>query len=156
MEKSEFYKQLAYRMDTPVDKAKKFVNIFEEMILEIIALEDNVRFDFGEIGGETRKPKRACGYYKNTCGGDWTFAKYGYPYIKWSKKALDCEKENGTEYLKKMGLLEQYEKKYQTSDLKAYEKLKTTISKESFQSNPRFERRYEIAKNSMKKEKPCE
>lgn len=106
MKKPEFYSQLAYRLDTTVDKAKKFVNTFEDMILEIIALEDNIRLEFGEIGGMTKKPRKASGYYKTMTGKEWTSAKSGYPYIKWSGKALDCEKKDGIEYMKENGLLD--------------------------------------------------
>lgn len=118
MNKSEFYHQLAYRTDTTPNKAKLFVKAFEEQILEIIALEDKIQLEFGTIGGMTKEPVPARGYVRDTLNNEWTNAKFGYPYIKWSKKALDCTKQKGDEYLKERGLTELFEEKYKYDEKK--------------------------------------
>lgn len=112
MNRPEFYSLLAYRMDTSLEKAKKFSKIFEELILEIIATEDKIQLDFGTIGGKTKEPMPASNCIKAIGKSDWTNAKFGYPYIKWSTKALDCVKQKGEDYLEERGLTELFKQKY--------------------------------------------
>lgn len=116
MNKSEFYHLLGYRLDISVEKAKKFSKTFEELILEIMATEDQIQLDFGTIGGKTKEPVPARGHVKKILNSDWTNAKFGYPYIKWSAKALDCVKQNGEEYLAERGLIEIFKQKYKIKE----------------------------------------
>lgn len=118
MKRPEFYQLLAYRMDIPLDKAKNFSRIFEQLILEIIATEDQICLEFGTIGGMTKEPIPVSGYLKKVTEEEWTNAKFGYPYIRWSKKALDCVKQNGREYLSERGLTELFKQKYKKENIK--------------------------------------
>ena len=87
MKKAQFVKNLANRMDVPLDKARDFVSTFEDLIMEVIALEDKVTFVFGTMGGKT---KRATQYRHPHTGEmipvpekDWQ------PYYTPSKKAKE-------------------------------------------------------------------
>lgn len=129
MNRSEFYRQLAYKMDTTSEKAKNFSKAFEELILEIIALEDQIQLEFGTIGGMTKEPVPATGYVKKKLNSEWTSAKFGYPYIKWSVKALDCVKQPGEEYLAERGLTELFKQKYAKNPEKQKELAKNLLKR---------------------------
>lgn len=85
MRRNDFVKKIAYRMDMTPEKTNQFISTFEDMIMEIIATEDNIRFTFGTIGGRTKKPVR----YKHPITGEICYSeeKHGQPYYRASQIA---------------------------------------------------------------------
>lgn len=87
MKKEELIKKIANRADSTIETSRKFLGAIEDIVMEAIALEDEVHFSFGTIGGKTQKPRK----YKNVVTGEMCYSpeKPGQPYYKPSKKAKD-------------------------------------------------------------------
>jgi nucleoid DNA-binding protein len=87
MKKSDFIKEVAWRSDTTIERAKRIINSMEDLIMEIIALEDKVTFTFGTIGGETTPPRRLWDFQEKKV--TTVPPRPGQPYYKPSKKAKE-------------------------------------------------------------------
>ena len=86
MKKEELIKKIAANADSTIETSRKFLSVIEDIVMEAIALEDEVRFSFGAIGGKTQKPRK----YKDFNGNIRVSPeKRGQPYYKPSKKAKD-------------------------------------------------------------------
>lgn len=94
MTRTELVAKIAQEVDMPKPDVRKVIKAFEDSIMEIIALEDNVEFTFGKIEGYTRPPRKVTGIYRTfDCfqkNGHWSPAKIGYPKCTFSKEAMDC------------------------------------------------------------------
>ena len=87
MKKEELIKKIATKADSTIETSRKFLNAIEDVVMEAIALEDEVHFSFGVIGGKTQPPRK----YKDFNTGEYKYspAKPGQPYYKPSRKAKD-------------------------------------------------------------------
>lgn len=87
MNKQELIKKIADRADCSVETANKYKTVIEDIIMEAIAMEDKVRFSFGEIGGKM-KPARIA-HNPRTGEKIRVPEKHGQPYYKPSAKAKE-------------------------------------------------------------------
>lgn len=87
MKKEELIKKIANKADSTLENSRKFLSVIEDIVMEAIALEDEIHFSFGTIGGKTQKPRK----YKNPETGEmcWSPEKPGQPYYKPSRRAKD-------------------------------------------------------------------
>lgn len=87
MLKSEFINKVAEKAEVTQKVAKDVLAAIEEEVLNVIATNDFMRFDFGKIGGRD-VPAKTC---RNPRTGEKMEvpAKTGYPYFKASKKAKE-------------------------------------------------------------------
>ena len=87
MLKSEFINKVAEKAEVTQKVAKDVLAAIEEEVLNVIATNDFMRFDFGKIGGRD-VPAKTC---RNPRTGEKLEvpAKTGYPYFKASKKAKE-------------------------------------------------------------------
>lgn len=85
MKKPDFIAEVAFRSDISREKAGKIISNIEDIVLEAIALEDEVSFSFAKIGGHVRKRTK----YWNPNANDYCYCepKSGYPYCKFTPKA---------------------------------------------------------------------
>lgn len=102
MTKPEFVKELCERSEISKDKAMLVISSFEDLINEIIATNDKIRFSFGIIQGVTHLPKEIkgkVGYSSRVkANGGWSSCKLGFPNIIWSKEAKFSTKINPWEW----------------------------------------------------------
>lgn len=94
MTRTELVAKIAQEVDMPKPDVRKVIKAFEDSIMELIALEENVEFTFGKIEGYTKPPRKISGIYRTfDCfqkNGHWSPAKIGFPKMTFSKEALDC------------------------------------------------------------------
>lgn len=83
-------------------EAEKYVEAFEDAVLEVIAREQLVKFSFGTIYGTFKAPWRITGNFKSKhnkkARRGWSDAKHGQPNIIWSVLAKDSDKVDPEEY----------------------------------------------------------
>lgn len=84
--REELISEIAGRCDIPKEKARRFIEALEDVVIRAMASEDRVKFSFGYLGGRTTKPmKKLCpnGEIRHIP------EKHGQPYYKPSKLAKD-------------------------------------------------------------------
>lgn len=112
MTRAQFCKELAERTDIPQKTVQQVIEAEENLIYEIIATCDSFKYVWGTISGIEKPPRRIGGKYREKIGVKrnfgWSFWKFGYPQIKWSASAKDCEVKHPQEYF------ELTEKRYTT------------------------------------------
>lgn len=98
MTKYQFEKEIQNRIETDTDKKidindiKKIIEQSEDLIMELIATGDSVRFSWGTIGGMNREPVKLKGMAEKTFADPYkySFCRVGYPYCKFTRPARFC------------------------------------------------------------------
>lgn len=87
MTRTEFISNVAKKAEVSQKEVKEILGAIEEEVMNIIATNDFMRFDFGKIGGRDVAAKTC----RNPRTGEKMEvpAKSGYPYFKASKKAKE-------------------------------------------------------------------
>ena len=112
MTRAQFCKEIAERSGIPKDTVAAVIAEEENLVYEIMATCDSIRYIWGTISGVERVPRRIGGMYreidavKKNFG--WSNWKQGYPNVKWTKVAKVCDVRPPAEYF------EQTEKRYTT------------------------------------------
>ena len=87
---------------TDKKEAEKYVEAFEDAVLEVIAREQLVKLSFGTIYGIFKAPWRITGKFKAEhnvkARRGWSDAKHGQPNIIWSILAKDSDTVDPEEY----------------------------------------------------------
>lgn len=101
MTKRQFCAELADRTGLDLKTAKAFFEVHEDLVMEVIATEDEINFSWGKIFGFFREPRKVYGMYANKEGviarGGWSLAKSGLPGIEWSYDAKSYTTVDPTE-----------------------------------------------------------
>ena len=87
--RNDFIKMVMRNADsTDKKEAEKYVEAFEDAVLEVIAREQLVKLSFGTIYGIFKAPWRITGKFKSEhnvkARRGWSDAKHGQPNIIWS------------------------------------------------------------------------
>lgn len=98
---SKYMKEISQRTGVPLEDVKKVVAEEQELINEIVALNDSIKFQWGRIYGVDRTPRRIAGSFRDGAvrnNHGWSKWKTGVPKVQFSKKMLDCEVKPTEEY----------------------------------------------------------
>lgn len=91
MQKREFIKKIAEDSELDYKTTKKVIENFEELMLDIIAMNDSIDLRFAIIGGYEKEPRKITGYYsvlrKVEKRHGWTVCKSGSPFCNFTKEA---------------------------------------------------------------------
>lgn len=85
MVKTEFVKEINHKSNVPYDQIFRVLSAMDEVILEVIANEDSVRFSWGIIKGVCKPAQTA----RNPKTGETVDVpeKHGYPRVKFTAAA---------------------------------------------------------------------
>lgn len=98
MTKFQFEKEIQNRIEADTDKkiniddVKRVVEESENLIMELIATNEEIRFSWGVIGGKVTLPKKLVGAAE-PYGADpynFSFAKTGVPFCRFGRNAKFC------------------------------------------------------------------
>lgn len=100
MTKYQFEKEIQDRIELDTDQKidikdiKKIIETSEELIIELIATENSVRFDWGIIGGKSIAPHKVDGS-SNVVDAmpdpySFSFGRKGVPHVWFTRKAKFC------------------------------------------------------------------
>ena len=112
MTRTQFCKEIAERSGIPRETVAAVIAEEENLVYEIMATCDSIRYIWGTISGIEKAPRRIGGMYreidavKKNFG--WSNWKQGYPNVKWTKVSKVCDVRPPAEYF------EQTEKRYTT------------------------------------------
>ena len=101
--RNDFVKMVMRNADGNDKKeAEKYVEAFEDAVLEVIAREQLVKLSFGIIYGTFKAPWRITGKIKAEHNiksrRGWSDAKHGQPNIEWSRLSKESETVEAEEY----------------------------------------------------------
>ena len=91
MTKRQFCVEIADRAGVDLDTAMALYEAHEDLVMEIIATEDEIKFTWGRIFGFFKEPQKIHGMFAELpsvkARDGWSLAKSGMPGIEWSKEA---------------------------------------------------------------------
>ena len=112
MTRAQFCKEIAERSGIPKDTVAAVIAEEENLVYEIMATCDSIRYIWGTISGVEKAPRRIGGMYREIeavkKNSGWSNWKQGYPQVKWTKVSKVCDSRPPAEYF------EQAEKRYTT------------------------------------------
>lgn len=119
MTRPQFVKEIAERSGISQDAVSKVIAEEENLVYEIMATCDFIKYIWGTVQGIEKPPKRIGGMYRELDAvrrnGGWSNWKKGYPSVKWSRVSKVCDNRPPAEYF------EQTEQRY-TSLARAFRK----------------------------------
>lgn len=97
MTRAKFCKELAERTGIPKKTIQEVIEAEENLVYEIMATCDSIKYIWGTVSGIEKPPKKIGGTVlenKNIWDNKgWSAWKIGYPNIKWSTASKICEKK---------------------------------------------------------------
>ena len=112
MTRTQFCKEIAERSGISKDVVAAVIAEEENLVYEIMATCDSIRYIWGTISGVEKAPRRIGGMYREIDAvkknSGWSNWKQGYPQVKWTKVSKVCDSRPPSEYF------EQVEKRYTT------------------------------------------
>lgn len=90
MTKAEMYKRIKDKTGVKTEDVGLVIKAMENLVYEVIATDDSLKFSFGTIGGKDKPPHKISGQ-QQCYSGNWSHAKTGVPYIKWNDSVTVCE-----------------------------------------------------------------
>ena len=112
MTRIQFCKEIAARSGVPRATVEAVIAEEENLVYEIMATCDFIKYIWGTISGEEKHPRRVGGKYREIQAvrenGGWSNWKIGYPTVKWTRAAKVCDIRKPKEYF------EQFDKRYTT------------------------------------------
>lgn len=110
MTRAQFCKEIAERSGISKETVAAVIAEEENLVYEIMATCDSIRYIWGTVSGIEKAPRRVGGMYRELDAikknSGWSNWKQGYPQIKWTKVAKVCDSRPPAEYF------EQPEKRY--------------------------------------------
>lgn len=90
MTRKAFEKAISLDAEVDLETVAKVLEAMEDLVFEVVALEDSVKFSFGTISGFTREPRKVSGFFSVhdtvLSNSGWSVALMGKPKIDWSYK----------------------------------------------------------------------
>ena len=102
MTRPQFYKEIAERSGISKDVVAAVIAEEENLVYEIMATCDSIKYIWGTISGIEKPPRRIGGMYREIeavkKNSGWSNWKKGYPSVKWSKVSKVCDNYPPQEY----------------------------------------------------------